>query len=172
MKGGQNKKFAYVLEGVSKNEKERTGERGVGQKSPNLSERILNAPKLNQADWCFQRYVWEENLDPSKIPTKKIIKTLIYGVRSSGNQAEYGLRKVAELSAKEHPQVNKVVQKTSTLTTDCISGDHSIKSAHELADDIEIVLNKGGFQLKSVLFSGEEPLSKLTETAKPSTSPE
>ena len=33
--------------------------------------KMYNTVKLNQADWCFQRYVWEENLDPSKIPTEK-----------------------------------------------------------------------------------------------------
>ena len=51
------------------------------------------------------------DLDPSKIPDGKFIKTLIYGVRSSGNQAEFGLRKVAELSKEEYPEVNEIIQK-------------------------------------------------------------
>ena len=46
------------------------------------------------------------DLDPSKIPDEKFIKTLIYSVCSSGNQAEFGLRKVAELSKEEYPEVN------------------------------------------------------------------
>ena len=61
---------------------------------------MYNTINLNELDWYYQRYIWEPNLDPSNIPEEKIIKTLIYGVRSSGNQAEYGLRKIADLQKK------------------------------------------------------------------------
>ena len=124
--------------------------------------KMYNTIKLDQADWCYQRYIWEENLDAAKIPQEKIIKTLIYGVRSSGNQAEYGLRKVAELSSKEFPKINEVVN-DHIYVDDCISGEQDSWSAHKLADDLEVVLNKGGFQLKGVTFSGEEPLDTLTD---------
>ena len=40
-----------------------------------------------------------------------MIKTLIYGVKSSGNQSEKGLRETARMSAMEFPQVNHIVQK-------------------------------------------------------------
>ena len=39
-----------------------------------------------------------KDLEPSKVPDEKVIKTLIYGVRSSGNQAETGLRKTVDIS--------------------------------------------------------------------------
>ena len=60
--------------------------------------KMYNTIQLDQRDWCLQRYIWNENLDPTKIPEEKVIKTLIYGVKPSGNQAEYGLRKVADMS--------------------------------------------------------------------------
>ena len=41
--------------------------------------------------WCFQGYIWQNELDNRKIPEEKVIKTLIYGVKSSGNQSERGL---------------------------------------------------------------------------------
>ena len=124
--------------------------------------KMYNTIKLDEADWCYQRYIWEENLDPTKIPQQKVIKTLIYGVRSSGNQAEYGLRKVAEMLSRKYPKVNQVVQ-DDVYVDDCITGDHDTQSARELADDLELVLNKGGFKLKGVSFSGEEPLESLTD---------
>lgn len=74
---------------------------------------MYNTIRLNQADWCYQRYIWVKNLFPAKIPREKIIRTLIYGFRSSGHQAELGLRKVAELSRAQHPSMNKVVQEES-----------------------------------------------------------
>ena len=50
-----------------------------------------NSVKLVQDDWCLQQYMWQKDLDPRKLPEEKVIKTLIYGVKSSGNHAETGL---------------------------------------------------------------------------------
>ena len=124
--------------------------------------KMYNTVKLDQADWCYQRYIWSENLDPNKIPQEKIIKTLIYGVRSSGNQAEYGLRKVAEMSSSEFPKVYEVV-KDDTYVDDCMTGAPDTPSSHKLADDLEMILNKGGFQTKGVSISGQDPPEKLTD---------
>ena len=41
-----------------------------------------------------------------KLPDEKVIKTLIYGVKSSGNQSEKRLRETARISADEYPEVN------------------------------------------------------------------
>ena len=48
-------------------------------------QKMYNTVKLKEEDWCYQRYIWQDNLDPTKIPQEKVIQTLIYGVRSSGN---------------------------------------------------------------------------------------
>ena len=61
-------------------------------------QKMYNIVKLQEEDWCLQRYLWGENLYPSKFRQQKIIKTLIYGIKSSGNQAEYALRKTASAS--------------------------------------------------------------------------
>ena len=39
-----------------------------------------------------------KDLEPSKVPDEKVIKTLIYDVRSSGNQAETDLRETVDIS--------------------------------------------------------------------------
>ena len=124
--------------------------------------KMYNTVRLNQSDWCYQRYIWDPDLDPSRIPEEKVIRTLIYGVRSSGNQAEYGLRKVAELSQNTYPKVNHIVQ-NDIYVDDCITGEDGIDLAHHRADELEIVLNRGGFNLKGVSFSGEDPPTTLTE---------
>ena len=122
---------------------------------------MYNTIKLKQSEWCYQRYIWQNNLDDSKIPEEKVIKTLIYGVKSSGNQAEFGLRKVAELSKDAYPEVNEVVHK-DVYVDDCLSGELSKELAHKRADQLEYVLNKGGFKLKGVSFSGEDPPLSLS----------
>ena len=82
---------------------------------------MYNSVKLVEENWCLQRYIWQENLDPTKIPEEKVIKTLIYGVKSSGNQAEHGLRETAKLYKDEHPEVNEIVR-NDIYVDDCLSG--------------------------------------------------
>ena len=59
--------------------------------------KMYNSVKLVESDWCYQMYLWQNELDPNKEPEDKVIKTLIYGVKSSGNQAELGLKETAKL---------------------------------------------------------------------------
>ena len=52
-----------------------------------------------------------ETKNPSKFPQEKIIKTLIYGIKFSSNQAEYALQKTASASKSEYTEANIVIQK-------------------------------------------------------------
>ena len=63
---------------------------------------------------------------------------------------------------EEYPAVYQVV-KNDTYVDDCMSGAPDTSSSHILADDLEMILNKGGFQMKGVSFSGEDPPEKLTD---------
>ena len=42
--------------------------------------------------WCYQLFLWEDELNINVKPFVCVIKTLIYGVRISGNQAERAIR--------------------------------------------------------------------------------
>ena len=39
-------------------------------------KKMYNVVKLKPEHWTYQRYLWEENLNPSHLPEEKIIKTL------------------------------------------------------------------------------------------------
>ena len=93
-------------------------------------------------NWCLQRYIWQQDLDSSNIPEEKIIKTLIYGVKNSGNQAERALRETAKLSQVEYPKVNEIV-KNNIYVDDCIYREQSEREALKRADELEVVLNRG-----------------------------
>jgi len=123
--------------------------------------KMYNTIKLKEDNWCFQRYIWQNELDAQQIPEEKIIKTLIYGVKSSGNQAEYGLRQTAQLSKDLYPEINSIVS-NDVYVDDCISGEKTIKAAIERADQMELVLSRGGFGLKGFTFTGKEPLESLS----------
>ena len=95
--------------------------------------------------------IWEENLEPRKFPQEKIIKTLIYGIKSSGNQAEYALRQTALASKSEYPEANRIIQK-DVYVDDCLSGANTKEKVTQLADEIQIILSRGGFTLKGFTF--------------------
>ena len=107
-------------------------------------QKMYNSIKLNEEHWCLQRYIWQEDLDQTKIPEEKVIKTLIYGVKSSGNQAEFGLRETAKLFQEEFPRVTDIVS-NDIYVDDCISGENSESKAIKSAEDLETVLNRGSF---------------------------
>ena len=124
-------------------------------------QKIYNSIKLRQEGWCYQRYIWQQDNDPSKISDEKVIKTLIYGVRSSSNQAETGLRKIADISKNEYPEICKVIHE-DIYVDDCLSGSSTETSAVKLSDELQIVVNRGGFSLKVFTFSGYPPCVSLS----------
>ena len=125
-------------------------------------QKMYNSVKLAEEHWCLQRYIWQPELDSKKIPMEKIIKTLIYGVKSSGNQAETGLRETAILQEDDHPEVNKIVQE-DVYMDDCMSGEDSEELVLERADELSLVLSRGGFNLKGFVFSGKDPPESLSQ---------
>ena len=74
------------------------------------TKKMYNSVQLREEHWCLQRYIWQNELDKGKLPEEKVIKTLIYGIKSSGNQSERELRQTTTLSAEEYPEINQIVQ--------------------------------------------------------------
>ena len=55
-------------------------------------QKMYNPIQLHKSHWNYQLYLWNNSFDITD-PKWKVIKTLIFGVKSSGNQAECGLKK-------------------------------------------------------------------------------
>ena len=135
-------------------------------------QKMYNSIRLVERHWCYQLFLWDDELRANIIPIINVIKTLIYGVRTSGNQAERALRETTKIFAEEYPRQNEVIQK-HTYVDDCASGETafnekgeickeaSYKKCRKVTDDLQIVLNKGNFKLKGVVFSGMEPPEHL-----------
>lgn len=128
-------------------------------------QKMYNCVKLHNTEWCFQRYLWRNDLDEKNPVEEKIIKTLIYGVKSSGNQSEIGLRKTAGVSKEEFPEVNEIVCK-DVYVDDCLSGEVTKEKALQRADELELVLQRGGFSLKGISMTGSNPPSNLSSDGK------
>ena len=80
-------------------------------------QKVYNSIKLHEQNWCLQRYIWQQDLDPIKIPEEKVIKSLIHGVKSIGNQAERALRETAKSSQVEYSKVDEIVKNDMHMLT-------------------------------------------------------
>ncbi|XP_066917473.1 uncharacterized protein [Clytia hemisphaerica] len=119
--------------------------------------KMYNSVKLR-----YQRYLWHDTLNINQPPEEKVIKTLIYGVRSSGNQSERGIRQTSSLSKEVFPAVDRIV-KEDLYVDDCMSGEVDDQTSKQRADQMEIALSRGGFGLKGFTFSGDDPPASLTK---------
>ena len=124
-------------------------------------QKMYNSVRLEESNWCFQRYLWQEDLDPTQPPEEKAIKTLRYEVKSSENQAERGLRDDAMIFKQTQPDVNRVINE-DVYVDDCLSGGKSIEEFTQLTDQINETLTFSGFTLKGITTSGPEPLDSLS----------
>ena len=104
-------------------------------------QKMYNAVQLDKSHWNYQLYLWSNSFDVNN-PRWKVIKTLIYGVKSSGNQAECGLRKTAKLMETKHERACEVINR-DIYVDDCMSGDEGFDQVRTLTDDLELVLKKG-----------------------------
>ena len=88
-------------------------------------QKMYNAVYLDKSHWCYQMYLWNNEFEMDN-PEWKVITTLIYGVKSSGNQAECAVRKTAKLMESKYEQVSEIVHK-DIYVDDCMSGENTRK---------------------------------------------
>ena len=128
-------------------------------------QKMYNSVRLHEDHWNYQLYWWEQNLDPAFKPWIKVIKTAIYGVTSSGNQAERALRETANLQKSEYPRQAEVVN-NDVYVDDCLSGESSYDEVKEVTAGLTSLLGKSGFILKGITISGFDPPEHLSNPDK------
>ena len=124
-------------------------------------QKMYNSVRLDKSHWCYQLYLWDCDLDPNKTPRWKVIKTLIYGVRSSGNQAQCALRKTAKLMEAKYPRAAEIIQ-VDTYVDDTISGEKDEATLNKSLKELKALVKTGGFDYKGITQSGEDPPSHLS----------
>ena len=127
--------------------------------------KMYNTIMLEKKFWRYQLYWWSPNLALDEQPLIKIIKSCIYGVKSSGNQAERALRLVAEKMASKYPLAQEVINR-DVYVDDCVSGEDTEEQRDIAIDQLIQSVSFGGFSFKGVTCSGEDPSSELSEDGK------
>ena len=99
-------------------------------------QKMYNTVVLQNSHWHYQMYLWHDDLCMVWPPQRKVIKTLIYGVRSSGSLAERGLRLTAELNKALYPRACDIIM-NDIYVYDCLSGENSYENALISSDYIK-----------------------------------
>lgn len=66
---------------------------------------MFNIVKLPEGDWCFQRYLCDNDLDQDKISQEKIVNTLIFDTKASVNQTDRTLSETSWLLLEGYSEV-------------------------------------------------------------------
>ena len=107
-------------------------------------QKMCNAIQLDKSHWNYQLYLWNDTFHV-KEPKWTVIKTLIYGVKSSWDQAECGLWRRAKLMEEGHPRESEIIHKYIYVDY-YISGENCPEDGRT-----KLVLNRGVFCLKGVI---------------------
>ena len=118
--------------------------------------KMYNVVRLDKRYWQYQLYYWQKELDPNKEPSLKVIKTLIYGSRPSGQLAQRALRLTAERSSDKYPRAYEIVNK-DIYVDDCISGSADEALGLQDTDELQLSVGTGGFDWKGFTVSGRDP---------------
>ena len=118
-----------------------------------------NGVKLNPNHYKYQKYLWREELNPENPVKVMVIKTLIYGVRPSGNQLMAGFSKLAQFCMKEYPEhvEGARILENNVYVDDGLKSCKDKQSMETEAQSLLFVLAQAGLGVKSVTYSGLAP---------------
>ena len=93
-----------------------------------------------------RRFVWT-NLETSRQPDVYVKIVLTFGDKPAPAMAQIALKKTAEGSKITHPKAVEVITKNAYMDDICHSLDTAME-AKQQTEDIDTVLEKGGFKVK------------------------
>ena len=113
---------------------------------------------LHEQDFKYQLYLWKEDMDPAAPTEVYVVRTLIYGVRPSGNLMLAAFRLLSEHCMKNFPQHGQgAVALTEAYVDDLLHSSRNKDTAREDAASLLYVLGLAGMKIKGFTFSGSQP---------------
>ena len=117
-----------------------------------------NMLKLFPPFFNYQRYLWQEDLDPDGQFTEMVIKTIIYGVICSGNLTAAGLALIAAHLRENYPVKEKAAEALEQVyVDDSAHAEDSLEEAKAVAEDVAFGLDLAGMRVKAFTFAGMPP---------------
>ena len=123
-----------------------------------------NGVKLHVEHYKYQRYLWREDLNPANPLIVMIVRTLIYGVRPSGNQTTAGFVKLSEhckLNYPEHSRGADVLAEDAYMD-DILHSEDTPEDCRSVAESLDFTLGLGSMSVKAYTFAGDPPSEQVS----------
>ena len=120
-------------------------------------KKMYNQLKLSPQSLRFQLMLYHDMLDPLIQPEIWVMKTAWYGMTPAGNQAGEAVNMLNELHSASHPHASIPLSVKSRFVDDIVSIAMSEAERNDQIKDVRDVLALGGFNLKFIVKSGQEP---------------
>lgn len=118
-----------------------------------------NNVNLEPHHYRFQKYLWLDNLDTLNQVTTYIVRTLIYGVKPSGNLTIEGFNILADHAISNYPSfaVGAQALKEDAFMDDIVTGCDSVKDIESISEGIAFTLGLGSMNVKGFTVAGTQP---------------
>ena len=117
-----------------------------------------NSVKLYPAFFNFQRYLWCPSLDIDGEIIEFVIKTIIYGIISSGNLTAAGFALLAAYLREHFPHLAKGAEALeNTYVDDTAHAEDTAEELRSVAAAMDYALSLASMAVKAHTFSGEDP---------------
>ena len=124
---------------------------------------MYHAVKIDSIDQHTHRCLWR-NMETEREPDVYVITSVSFGDKPAGNIATLALRKAAEMGKETYPKAASIIQ-NSTYVDGIIDSVDSLTEAKELTEDIDKLLQPGGFEIKHwTIHSEGESLKSIHES--------
>ena len=116
----------------------------------------------------YQLFLWKDNLDPAAPTELWVVKTLIYGVRPSGNLMMAAFELLSDFCYEHSPDYKKGgdILRFETYVDDSLHSAPDQVAAEEDAKSFEYVLGLGGINVKGFTFARRPPPPEVSTDEK------
>ena len=122
-------------------------------------EKMFHSIDIPLLDQMTHRFLWRD-LDERREPDIYVMTAVNMGDRPSGTIAIATLRKTAEISKDEFPRSSKTILQNSYMD-DIPESTGTVEEAQKITDEIDKILNRGGFKIKGWVMSGQNQGQEL-----------
>jgi len=123
--------------------------------------KLYNQLHLNRGSLPYSLFLFHKSLDPETPPAIWVMTRAWYGVASTGNQAGIALEFLARTLEKDFPAALEPLTECRYVD-DIVSGANTPEEIEDQIRETQECLARGGFTLKYVVRSGEEPPDKAS----------
>ena len=121
--------------------------------------KMFNTIELAERDQHVHRFLWR-NMNFNQEPTHFIMLAVAFGDRPSGTISMLALKSIAEMNKNGYEKAAKLITRNS-YEDDLIQSVPRTEDALCVAENVQDILERGGFKIKHWIMSGDDGVTEI-----------